>query len=146
VVAIIVEGQKNRPIQMAYQSPPPPPIEVRRPVPSSVFVLLGLGVVGVGGFATFAAIGLTKKDDLNGSCAPFCSESAVRLVKADFAVGDVALGVGVLSLGTAALLFLARPEVAWRPGPAPARSGALVPVLDVDLGANVRAVRIGARF
>jgi hypothetical protein len=151
VLALVVEGQKNRPVQSSYESPPPPPDEIHRPVPGAVFGLLGVGALAMGSFATFSAMGLAKRNELSSSanaCSPFCSDSAVRPVRTDFLIGDISLGAGVVALGTATVLFLARPTIIVHPGayPAEAEKARLSPVVDVQIGADVRAIRIGGRF
>jgi hypothetical protein len=152
VVAVVVEGQKNRPVQSTYTTPPPPPDEIHRPVPTSVYLLLGTGVLAMGSFATFSALGLSKRNDLANTssttgCSPFCSDSQVKPVKTDFLVGDISLAAGVVALGTAAIVFLARPTIVIRPkNPYEAAKANLTPIVDVDIGTNVRALRVGARF
>jgi hypothetical protein len=151
VAALVVQGQKNRPIQSSVQSPPPPPDEIHRPVPASVYLLVAVGVLAMGSFATFAELGESKWSDLHDSssktgCAPFCSDSAVRQVRTYLAIGDVSLAVGVVSLGTAGVLFLARPQYVVHPGPTASERQASVPTLDVDLGAKGAMIRVGARF
>jgi hypothetical protein len=151
-VLVVVEGQKNRAVQAAYQSPPPPPDVIRRPVPAVDYLLLGVGVAALGSFATFAALGMAKKSDLATSgkdaCEPFCSNSAVQPVKTDFLIGDISLAAGVVSLGTAAVLLLTRPTLVIHPDGRTESAGnaKLQPIVGVDVGAGVRAIRLGARF
>jgi hypothetical protein len=153
VVAVVVEGQKNRAVQSTYTSPPPPPDEIHRPVPTSVYLLLGTGVLAMGSFATFSALGASKRNDLANTssadgCSPFCSDSQVKPVKTDFLIGDISLAAGVVALGTAAVLFLARPTIVIHPKGEPEDTGkvSFKPFVDVQVGADVKALRLGARF
>jgi hypothetical protein len=149
VVLVVVEGQKNRPVQSAYQTPPPPPDEIRRPVPAGAYVLAGLGVLAVGGFATFAELGMSKKNQLNaaGACAPFCSDSQVSPVKTDFLIGDISLAAGVVALGSAAVVLLTRPTIVIHPGGSVETARAsFTPFVDVDVSSTTRGIRLGARF
>ena len=120
--AILREGEKGRAITVFFGpqpeaaiAPPAPaplrPVEMRRPVPLSVYVLGGVAVVGTGLFAGFGASGLSRKSSLSTSCAPFCSSSDVSGVRTRFLVGDISLGVAVVAAATAVVLFAARPSV-----------------------------------
>ncbi len=152
VLAVVVEGQKNRPVQSTYTPPPPPPDEFRRPIPTSVYVLLGTGVLAMGSFATFSALGLSKRSDLSNTssadgCSPFCSDSAVKPVRTDFLVGDISLAAGVVALGTAAIVFLTRPTFVIHPqATLGAAKRTFAPAVDVQVGPNMGALRLGARF
>jgi hypothetical protein len=91
--------------------PAAPEAPVRaRPTPVIVYPLLGLGVVGVGGFAVFGALGNKEESDLEETCEPDCSDSEVRAMKRDYLLGDISLGVGAASLITAGIIYLVRPE------------------------------------
>jgi hypothetical protein len=80
-----------------------------------------VGVVGLGLFATFGILGTNQKSDLEDTCAPNCSEEDVNSVRAKLIAADVSLGVGVVAIGVATILFLtappktpAPPASAWR--------------------------------
>ena len=85
------------------------PVEMRRPVPLSVYVLGGVAVVGTGLFAGFGASGLSRKSSLSTSCAPFCSSSDVSGVRTRFLVGDISLGVAVVAAATAVVTLCRAP-------------------------------------
>jgi hypothetical protein len=149
VVMVVVEGQKNRPVQSAYQTPPPPPDEIHRPVPASTYVLAGIGVLAIGGFATLAELGMSKRSQLSaaGACSPFCSDSQVSSVKTEFLIGDISLAAGVVALGSAAVVLLTRPTIVIHPGGhVEAEKAAFVPFVDVDVSSTTRGVHLGARF
>ncbi len=83
-----------------------------RPVPTLVYVLGGVGVAAVGGFAAFAISGYSQEQSLQSTCSPNCSKSDTDAIKRKYLYGDILLGVGVVSLGVATVLFLSRPEKA----------------------------------
>lgn len=74
--------------------------------PVLAYVAGGIGVLALGSFAYF---GLTsKKDltDLRATCAPYCEQGQLDDVKSKMLVADVSLGVGIVALGVATILFL----------------------------------------
>ena len=79
-------------------------------VPVLVYPLLGLGVVGAGGFAVFGMLGKSKQSDLENTCKPNCTDANLRPMKTSYLIGDISLGVGVASLITAGILYVAHPE------------------------------------
>jgi hypothetical protein len=116
---IVRAGEKSRLVSASWAKPKaeqpadvparaPAPME--RPVPASVWIAAGVGIVGIAGFSYFGLAGNRKTNDLENSCAPFCSTDQVNTVKTDYLVGDISLGVGVVSLGAALVLLLTRPE------------------------------------
>jgi hypothetical protein len=69
------------------------------------FVVGGLGLLALGSFAYF---GLTSKSDLGAlrsECAPFCDQSKLDDVKSRMLIADVSLGVGIVALGVAVVIF-----------------------------------------
>lgn len=117
---VIRVSEKNRLVRVTFQSPvkaagPPaqPKPEEPRPrdgggggAPILAYVLGGVGVLGLGSFAYF---GLTSKSDLQelrSTCAPYCEQGRLDDVKTKMLVADVSLGVGIVALGAAAILFL----------------------------------------
>jgi len=107
---VIREAEKNRPILVTFPeagSPVPPPDVVRddrprRPVPPLVYVLTGVGVASLGVFIALDVNGQSRYDACEGHGCP-ASLSAERA--ATFAMA----GLGLVSLGAATWLFLARP-------------------------------------
>jgi hypothetical protein len=86
----------------------PPPAHVG-PFSVPVVALGGVGVVGVTGFVAFGLIGNGEKSDLDQQmCKPNCPSSEVTTVERNYVIADVSLGVGVVSLAVAAVLFLTR--------------------------------------
>ena len=120
---ITVEGQrlkmvsaefKTKQPEVAATHPLPPPAPVySRPTPAGTYVLLGLGVLGAGGFATFAAIGKTKQNQLDNDCVKLmsCTDSDLKPMKSMYLAGDIAAGVGAAAFIGAALVYFTRPTV-----------------------------------
>jgi hypothetical protein len=107
-VHVAPEAAPARPV------PRPEPTAAReRPVPWPVYALGGLGITSFAFFGSFGTAGVIERGSL-GSCRPTCSESDVDSVRTKYTVANVALGVGLLALGAATVLYLVRPEVRAR--------------------------------
>jgi hypothetical protein len=113
---LVREGEKDRPVVGAFAREVSAPIAGRpgtmRPVPTSVWVLGGLGATSLIVSATFAGLGWFGSPGWvsSQSCKPNCAPGEVSVVKEHFEVADVAGGVAFVSLGAAALVFFTRPE------------------------------------
>ncbi len=79
-----------------------------RPTPPMVYVLGGLGVVGMAGFGTFAWRYDSQRSDLE-ECKPMCAKSDIDAADTSRKIAFVSLGVGVVALGAATALYLTRP-------------------------------------
>jgi hypothetical protein len=126
---IVRVNEKNRLIRVVFQDgpkpavsgPPKPPAgdaptngagsgagagpRASSGLPVLGFVVGGLGVLAMGSFAYF---GLTSKSDLGAlrsECAPFCDQSKLDDVKSRMLIADVSLGVGIVALGVAVVIF-----------------------------------------
>lgn len=115
----VVEGQKNRVITLDFS-----PTEAGEPglggsadasEPSLLpWVFAGVGMVGLGvaAFGWLSAEGRLSDVESSG-CAPRCSASDRDSIESARLIGDVGLGVGLVSFGVAAVLWLtAGPESA----------------------------------
>jgi hypothetical protein len=94
----------------ATPAAPETPAAVERPVPPWLYVLGAAGVAITGAGTYFQIDGLSKRSSLNG-CSPTCSPGAVSDARNTLWVGNVALGVGIVTLAAAVWLYLARPAV-----------------------------------
>lgn len=114
---IVSEGERFRVVEVVFSTPkqapvePPHKLEKHRPVPVSTYLLGGLGIValssGVGwGLSTWAL-----HDELQAGCAPRCSRASVSVLKQRALFADVSWGIGAVSLITAGVFYLLRPEV-----------------------------------
>ena len=111
------EGEKNRTIlvklggDVATGGGDTAPVSLERPTPASVYVLGVVGIVGLGAFAGFALAGNSKKSDLDAqNCKPNCAQSDVDSIKSKYLLADISLGIGVVALGAATVLYLTRGE------------------------------------
>jgi hypothetical protein len=113
-------GEKDRRVALTVGAPRVSggeQVVARRSIPLAAYVTGGVGVAGLGVFATFAILGESLARSLDGSCAPYCTDNQVAPVHTDFRVADIALAVGVLSSAVAAYFFF-RDR-----GPAPKTAG-----------------------
>ena len=136
-MTLIREGEKNRKIRVsAYKAPSSEDAgavaERSRSRRVGALVLGGVGVLGLGTFATLALVGTNRRAQLDSTCAPRCSHADVDALRAELFAADVALGVGVAALGTGAFLYFTAPskptlesprEAAWTGGLVPLAGG-----------------------
>jgi hypothetical protein len=70
------------------------------------YVFGGIGLVGLGGFALFGSQFKSKLDDMD-KCKPNCPQEDADSASTSRTLAFVSAGVGVVSLGVSAYLFLA---------------------------------------
>jgi hypothetical protein len=111
--ATIVEGEKAQRVVVTgvagsgAERPPGP----ERPVPPLAIGVGALGVAALGTSAVFGLIGLGQKSDID-KCTPNCTLDDVHSARRTFLVSDVALGVGLVAVGAAVVLYVTRPTQA----------------------------------
>ncbi len=122
---IVHAGEKNRIVKATLGAAPvkPDPKQDPKPdpkpdpkldpkpqksgVPVMTYVLGGVGVIGIGSFAFFGITGKSDLDDLRkSSCVPNCDPAKLDDTKTKLLIADISLGVGVLALAGATVLFL----------------------------------------
>jgi hypothetical protein len=110
---VMREGEKNRRVAFVFAGRrAPAPLAPLAPSaagggpPVATYVLGGVGLIGIGTFATLGLLGRSEQSDLEDTCMPDCSDDQVESVETKFAVADVALGVGLVALGVAAVLWI----------------------------------------
>jgi hypothetical protein len=113
--------------------------ESKTGAPWSAYALAGVGLLGVGGYATFNLKGSADNDALVAFCKPTCKPESVRHVRNIYLAADVSLGIGIAALAASTYLFFrsngteeesprARPSHLGRLGIEPTSAGALATV------------------
>lgn len=149
---VIRVGEKNRLVHLKFAPKPrplvgreadvahaAPPVAAPAPTRHSYappVLTLVLGGVGLLGLGSFAALGVTSKSDLGvlrQTCAPTCAPDDLDGIKTRMLLADLSLGVGIVSLGVGAALWVLRANEplpksaarsAWQLGAAPLQGGA----------------------
>jgi hypothetical protein len=105
----VERGRKNQRLGVELPEPPapterrapppapPPPVDART-TSIAPYIVGGIGVAGVAGFAVLGATGLSEEASLDRRCAPRCSEAELRSLRTRYLLADVSLGVGVAGL------------------------------------------------
>ena len=84
----------------------PTPTPAAQGVALAPWLLGGLGVAGITGFAVFGLSGRSQEAALRRDCLPHCSERELGALHAKFLIADVSLGVGLASLAVSSYWFL----------------------------------------
>ncbi|MGK3993056.1 hypothetical protein [Sorangium sp. So ce1024] len=111
------------PPRQAALGPDAPPAPASPGAPLLPIALGAAGLVAAGAGIALDLLGSAELRGLRATCAPRCAEGDVQAVRAQLIAGDALLGVGVVSLGAAALLWLTRDA----PRAAPAAGSARAP-------------------
>jgi hypothetical protein len=119
---LVVEGDKDRKLVVDFSTlhpssapppapsrpfPPAPPLE--RPIPALTFVFGGIALAALASFTTFAILGKTQENYLDGGCAQACTDRDWQVMHQRYIAADVSLAVAALSVGVGTWIFLARP-------------------------------------
>ena len=114
---VVRQGERDRPIrvELPRASAAPalaPSSAAARPIPLATWVVGGVGVAALGVSAAFGASALWGSPGWTGlrSCKPTCNPADVDAVDRKLRIADVALGVGVVALGAAAVFYVTRPS------------------------------------
>lgn len=118
---VIRAGEKNRIISVQFGAPVAPSRALEQPAPAPAttttsssavpaVMLGGVGVIALGTAGFFWISGLGDKSTLEDTCGrtKSCTESDISPARTKLIVGDIAGGVGVVSLVVATYLFLSR--------------------------------------
>jgi hypothetical protein len=114
--AILRAGEKNRQIVAVFappSAPPPVPLATDRPIPVAAWIVAGTGVAAFTFFGVFGALGVSERG--SDGCATGCSTNDRSSINTKFDIADVGLVTGVVALGAAAWIYLARPTIAVVP-------------------------------
>jgi hypothetical protein len=114
---LVLEGQKNRMVRAVFgpanddarssrktSSPPRHVAEGKTSPGWPVYALGAASVIGLAGFATFGVLGRTQESELD-ECRGACSDRAYDVMRDRYLVADISLGVAVVSLSAAAVLW-----------------------------------------
>lgn len=121
---VVREGEKARVISVSWAKAPEqdqvaangaaaPPSKP----PVAAWVFGGIGVASLATFGVLAIHGTSRRSDLKSSCYGHCTDADVSSVKTEFAIGDVALGIGIVSAAVSGVLFLTNRSGAEHPPP-----------------------------
>ena len=110
---ILREGEKARVVSVSWvkerpelTARAPSPVRTEGGAPASAWIFGGVGVASVATFGALAIHAVQRRSDLEQQCFGSCRQEDVDSIKTQLAIADVALGVGLVSLGISAVLFL----------------------------------------
>jgi hypothetical protein len=106
---LIATGEKNRPLRVAIPGEKRSISSTRAPLPGLSIALGAFGIASVGTGVALDLVGSASLRDLHSGCAPHCAPADVDATRARIIVGDTLLGVGIVSIGVAAIYWLTRP-------------------------------------
>jgi hypothetical protein len=101
---LLAQGEKHRAVAVDFTVPVPKKPAPKPPIPVSAVILGGVGVVALGSFAFWGVLGKNLQADLEETCAPRCQQADADVMRRDFVLADVSLGIGIVALGAAALI------------------------------------------
>ncbi|HEY3495691.1 MAG TPA: hypothetical protein VGK73_13430 [Polyangiaceae bacterium] len=83
------------------------PQKKEQKTPAATYVLAGLGVVALGGFAFLRLSGASEYSDLEKECSPRCDPNDADSARLKYQMSYAALGLGIAALGGAAIIYFA---------------------------------------
>lgn len=101
---LLREGEKNRQISVVLKAADG--AEAGGKISPATWVLAGVGGAGLIAFGVLGGIGLGEQTDAEDTCAPSCSDDVIDPIRTKFIAADVALSVGLASLGAALVVGL----------------------------------------
>lgn len=104
----VADEPKSRTVEHIETDPDKPPKAPKRRSLALPVTLGGIGVLGLGGFATFGALGSAREADLSDSCSPRCTDTEISPIRAQYLIADVFLGVGVVAIGATTVVLVGR--------------------------------------
>jgi hypothetical protein len=108
---MVREGEKARVISVSWAKPTTPEPSTTTPkstggAPAGAWVFGGVGLASLATFGALGIHGMSRRSSLRDECFGQCKQSQVDSIKSELMIADVALGVGIVSLGVSAALFL----------------------------------------
>ncbi|HVK63926.1 MAG TPA: hypothetical protein VM694_05615 [Polyangium sp.] len=130
---VLREGEQRRRLSVRFVAATPPAPKtptpaapLPRPLPLAPLVLGGVALAGGAAFAGLAVSAQSDYDHLDATCAPRCTADLVDPVRTKLILANVSLGVSVVSLGVATLLWFTRPK--GPPGKTPTTAFGIAPL------------------
>ena len=102
---LLREGEKNRQVSVTLAKPRAAGGGGGAISPAT-WVLAGVGGAGLIAFGVLGGLGLREQSDAEDTCAPRCSDEVIDPIRTKFIAADVALSVGLASLGAAVVVGL----------------------------------------
>jgi hypothetical protein len=99
-------------------------METEKPKSATPFVLGGVGIAGVAGFAVLGLTARARLRELRDTCAPNCDPSERGSIRTQLILADVSLVIGVAALSAATYLWL-RPTPSTAIALTPSLTGAM---------------------
>ena len=93
-------------------NPPPPSAPLLRPVTTTTYVLTGVTLAAAITSGVLGGLALSKRSDVEQSCAPLCRDRDVAGVKGLALGSDIATVVAVVAAGATIYTYVTRPSVA----------------------------------
>lgn len=113
---VVAEGAKRVAVVFTVPAPDagptpdaPTPTSSSSKTPTSVYVVGGIGVVGLACFVGFGIAALSQSSDLHARDPGTYTTDDVDSLKRKRLIADVSLGVGVVALGIATVIYATRP-------------------------------------
>jgi hypothetical protein len=86
--------------------PPPRAPSSEKSTSPAVYVLGSVAAAAAVSFAAFGVAGYVQHRRLQDQCGPSCEGGRVDVVRTEYLVSDVSLGVSLVTAGVAVVLFL----------------------------------------
>lgn len=113
VIAVAVGEPPAKPVEKPAEPPPPaklPDTSPSRGIPTGAYVFGAVAAASFVGFAYFGLSGRADRDALRDRCAPYCNKDDEKPARTKLLLADVALGVGIVSVGIATVMILTAPS------------------------------------
>ena len=113
-VVSVTLGEKPKVADKPPENPPPSSklpdtAPGARTIPTGTYVFGAVALASFVGFAYFGLSGRADRDNLQDTCAPYCNKADEKPAKTKLLLADISLGVGIVSVGIATVLFVTAP-------------------------------------
>ncbi len=109
---MLASGERNRVITLRFQEPSSPRQDLLRKPSTLTWLLGGFGLAASLGGGVAYGLGSSERAHLIDSCADarVCSAASIEQARSKLVVGDVLVGVGVVAMASALILYLVAPH------------------------------------